>query len=241
MKALRCHYCDQVIGRSAYYCSPECRQKFKAERVKSPVILTAATTRIWQTAAEFPNYEVSNDGRVRRRINGSNSFAGKPIKITLTPNGYPICRLSGDGHRTSVTVHKLVGTTFLPPAPDGKPHILHRDDNKLNACADNLKWGNPKDNAADALKNGKYALDENHPSAKKPWTRPRGSGHPRARLTEDQARCIFSDDRPLRTIAADYGVDQSVVGRIKKGVIWKQVTQLAYQKMLEDGAVEDSL
>jgi hypothetical protein len=44
-----------------------------------------------------------------------------------------------------------------------------------------------------------------------------------SKLTESQVRSIRADTRSQRAIAADYGVRQNLVSRIKTGKIWKHV------------------
>lgn len=40
------------------------------------------------------------------------------------------------------------------PNPEGKPNVLHWDDNPQNNHSDNLRWGTQKENAADIIRNG---------------------------------------------------------------------------------------
>lgn len=48
----------------------------------------------------------------------------------------------------------------------------HRDDNKDNNCLTNIYWGTPKENTADAIRNGNHVFNlfglkgEKHPCAK---------------------------------------------------------------------------
>jgi hypothetical protein len=48
----------------------------------------------------------------------------------------------------------------------------------------------------------------------------RGRGRPRAKLTPAQVEAIRADRRPQRQIAAEYGVQQPAISRIKAGVRW---------------------
>ena len=46
-----------------------------------------AKRRIWRVLKEFPDYEISNDGRLRRLTAGSNTVVGALIRITINSHG----------------------------------------------------------------------------------------------------------------------------------------------------------
>lgn len=52
----------------------------------------------------------------------------------------------------------------------------------------------------------------------------RGEQHHKAVLTAAKVEAIYLDPRKQRVIAADHGVSESTVGRIKQGKIWKETT-----------------
>jgi hypothetical protein len=70
------------------------------------------TSERWKPCADFPNYEVSSLGRVRRRT----AVRGRP-PIILRPwdhrAGYPIVGLRRDGRTFRRLVHRLVGFAFF--------------------------------------------------------------------------------------------------------------------------------
>lgn len=233
------------------FCSIECfaivRQKDKKPKVRKinpePPLLEAEV-REWRMLREFPDYEISNDGRLRRATAGSNSKAGAHIRVSMGSSrpSYPTCGLTyrGTGKRVSRNAHRLVAAEFLAAPAEGQTKVLHDDDNRLNCCATNLKWGNDKDNKADAKRNNRYPVGADHPSAKKPWTRPRGEAQSRAKLTEADVRAILLDARTHREIAAIFGVDEALIGRIRQGKVWKHITNPEYNRMLEDGRARDA-
>jgi HNH endonuclease len=192
--------------------------------------------REWRILHEFPDYEVSNDGRVRRLTLGSNMKAGTLLRVGMSPKGYPKYGLtSPSGERVTRNAHTLVAAEFLPPAPAPRMLVLHEDDNRLNCRDTNLKWGTHKNNTADAIRNNRLALGESHPCTVKPWTRPRGSAHSSAKLTENSVRAILADSRCAPEIAREMGVDSALIYRIKAGKIWKHITNPQYNAMLEAG------
>lgn len=83
----------------------------------------------------YPNYEVSNQGRIR------NTKSGRLVKAH--PNGHGIYHvgLYSHGTRTNYSVGKLVGLMFLPiPENENFDTITHRDGRNHNNYYWNLEW-----------------------------------------------------------------------------------------------------
>lgn len=107
------------------------------------------------------SYEVSNHGRVRsvRRNTYRRDGAVCPVggKV-LSPTGKkrPQVKLYS-GHREYIfrQIHILVLEAFVGPRPLGM-FGLHADDNPHNNHLNNLRWGTPSENTADAIRNGKH-------------------------------------------------------------------------------------
>ena len=91
----------------------------------------------WRPVAGYEeSYEVSNLGRIRRV---------RPINPTKKVKGYMRVNLvSEDGSQKSFALHRLVADAFVPN-PDGKPVVIHKDDDASNNRADNLEWAEEKD------------------------------------------------------------------------------------------------
>lgn len=100
--------------------------------------------------------------------------------------------------------HTLVLTAFVGPRPKGM-ECCHNDGNHWNNCIENLRWGTPKSNQADRVKHG---------------TSNRGERCAASKLTEEQVRAIRADTRPQKLIAAEYGVRDSQISRIKTRARW---------------------
>lgn len=107
---------------------------------------------MWSKIKEFPNYSVSDDGRVR------NDQREKQKSLKKTPSGYLAVDLYRNGKRTTAKVHRLVGEAYIPN-PMGLPQINHMDGNKFNNSSENLEWVSAKDNMAHAVRTGLW-----HPS-----------------------------------------------------------------------------
>ena len=93
----------------------------------------------WKVIEEFPDYEVSDKGRIRRLTPAKHTYKGKIKKTYISNVGYELVFFSKKDKIYSRTVHRLVAIAFLPK-PDGCDEINHKDENKLNNTVENLEW-----------------------------------------------------------------------------------------------------
>ena len=153
----------------------------------------------WVPVAGFEDYyEVSDLGRIR-------SFHHSGVH-----------RLRGsNGNKRTVQLHRLIAEHFVPN-PNNLPMACHRDDNNRHNSAKNLKWGTPKSNGHDALKNQRF-----HPR--------RGIDHKRAKLTEKIVQQIHQLYKPFsRTIgigalAKRFGVERQAIANVIHNRSWHHV------------------
>ncbi len=92
-------------------------------------------TEEWRMISDFPNYEVSNLGKIRN-IHTMRVLTPGIHKI----KGYYICNLTFQQSkiRKTVALHILIAHTFISN-PNKKKYVLHKE-SKLNNCVDNLFW-----------------------------------------------------------------------------------------------------
>jgi hypothetical protein len=155
----------------------------------------------WLDVVGFEDiYEVSDHGRVRSKI------TQKFKKITFAKDdGRPYLNIWKFGQQKIVRPHRLVLEAFVGKCPDGM-ECCHNDGNHQNNHISNLRWDTPKNNSVDKIRHG---------------TTNRGERCGTAKLTLKQVNAIRKDDRLQRIIAEEYGVRQSVISRIKNGVLWQ--------------------
>lgn len=122
---------------------------------------------VWRPISEYPNYEVSNFGRVRsiNHIDKLNRVReGKILKPCFDSNGnYLHVNLRKDGKQKSTNVHRLVAITFIPN-PNNYTDINHIDRDKTNNCVSNLEWCTRKYN--NEYSNTGFKGGEENPSSK---------------------------------------------------------------------------
>lgn len=88
---------------------------------------------IWKTIDEYPNYQVSNLGRVKNIK--KQSF----LKPYPTRSGYLLVSLYSNKQRKCITIHRLVAEHFIPN-PENKPCIDHINTDRTDNRIENLKW-----------------------------------------------------------------------------------------------------
>lgn len=102
---------------------------------------------IWKTLKDYPNYQVSNFGRVKSLINSL------MLRTDKSKSGYLSVRVYKNTKHKVYRVSRLVGFVFIPN-PENKPFINHKDGNKLNNHVINLEWCTQSENIKHAYRTG---------------------------------------------------------------------------------------
>jgi hypothetical protein len=102
----------------------------------------------WRTVQEFPDYEVSDFGRIR------NKHTGVVLK-PLIDKGYQRVNVYRSGKLYRKSIHRLVLFAFIPnDDPEKKVQVNHIDGNKTNNNLHNLEWCTRSENITHAIKTG---------------------------------------------------------------------------------------
>lgn len=94
---------------------------------------------IWKTIPEFPNYQVSNMGRVKS-LGNDKKRNEKILKPGKNKSGYLKVNLCKEGKMKTMKIHRLVGQAFVQNDSLFNTEINHIDEDKTNNCAWNLQW-----------------------------------------------------------------------------------------------------
>lgn len=169
---------------------------------------------IWKAIIGFPNYEVSNIGRVRSSKSGKLrvlKLSKKQDKDRPCPVYMVASLISPTGDRKKKRVHRLVLEAFVGPAPFDKPHGCHIDGNSTNNWLPNLKWSSAVSNEADKELHG---------------TKLFGTAVHNAKLNPAKVRRIRkarSAGASVRQLAYALGVNVVTIRDVINGKTWKHV------------------
>jgi len=124
---------------------------------------------IWKVVAKFPEYQISNKGRVKYPIRKGK----KPYKKRITfggssSDGYKTFQFRNEHNNIKAGIHRIVAQEFITN-PNKFKIVNHKDGNKQNNCVENLEWCTRSQNTQHAYNNslisGKrkiYQLDVNN-------------------------------------------------------------------------------
>lgn len=162
---------------------------------------------IWKEINDFPNYKVSNTGKI------SSNRSGKTIilKGGIDRGGYQIVVLSNDTGKHTKKVHRLVAICYLNN-PENLPEVNHKDGVKTNNSVDNLEWCTSSYNKKHAYLNGLVSnvgiLNNN------------------SKLTENnvlEIRELLKNKISQSKISILFGVSRGTIGDIHLRRIWKHI------------------
>lgn len=88
---------------------------------------------IWKELIGYPNYEISNMGRIKNKHGRFLSLNSK------NKQGYIFVHLSNENVKYFKSLHRLVALTFTPNI-DNKSDVNHKNRIKTDCRASNLEW-----------------------------------------------------------------------------------------------------
>ena len=177
-----------------------------AERLDDLLAAGVTVEEAWKVHPAYRDYEVSDQGRVRRLTTRTNTVAGRVLRPHVN-RGYRVTRIGGK----EVRIHVMVLETFVGPRPDGH-WACHADDDKENNGLANLRWAPYAANYQDWAGNG-GGRD--------------GTKCYAAKLTEDSVveirQAYAAGGTSYAKLAALHGVDKSAIALAVKRHTWKHV------------------
>lgn len=164
----------------------------------------------WVSCPDWPDYEVSSEGAVRRVVTRHSAHPGvrKPY---VTSTGYQYIVMRSLRSKMAVGVHRLVATGFLGPAPFPDAQVAHLDGNRLNNRLENLRWVTRSENERHKVGHGKSN---------------RGERQGRSVLSQEKVRCIrvaLGRGARQRDLAVAFGVSRTTISSISIGKSWAHV------------------
>jgi hypothetical protein len=161
------------------------------------------TNERWVPVAGWPEYEISDMGRLRR--------GDRILSPGSTPKGYlRACLCVRPRKQWTPFIHKLVAEAFLGPRPAGVG-INHKNAIKTDNRADNLEWATIRENIT-------------HAQARR--LNPIGERHGNAVLTANQVveiRRRRSAGEKGRDLAREFGVTPTLICLIHRRKAWTHV------------------
>ena len=107
---------------------------------------------IWKDIQGYEGrYQISNYGRVKCFYRNKN---GDELKVKTSRTGYKVAKLTKNGKRKWMSVHRLVAMAFIPPYSGEQ--VNHIDADKTNNHVENLEWCTAKENTLHAIKLGLF-------------------------------------------------------------------------------------
>lgn len=170
-------------------------------------------TERWAPIGGWPDYEVSDRGRVRRAAAGPGAVVGRVLQQAVINRGYAIVTLCRGGERKTRYVHRLVAAVFLPaPAPE-QTQVAHNDGDSLRNVWTNLRWATAQENSDDCAAHGTRA-------------RPKGVANAHAKLTDEDVCAIRARSRrePQARLAEQFGVSSATVSLVVNRKAWRHVS-----------------
>lgn len=169
----------------------------------------------WLPVPGYPGYEVSEMGTVRTYLplNGRGGLKASPRPVRQDKakgKTYWRVNLLRDGKAEQRSVHQLVAEAFHGPRPKGM-QVRHLNGNSQDNRECNVKWGTSLENAQDRVDHG---------------TQVTGEAVAHSVLTQTQVDAIRAHlpnwvRGDGRKFAIRFGVGDSAISAIKRGLTWQ--------------------
>ena len=153
----------------------------------------------WRAVPKFSDYEVSDEGQIRRRVAVRGARAGRVLRSVPYENGYLRIGLYRDRKQITVAVSRVVCEAFHGPPPTSNHEAAHCDGDRHHNTATNVAWKTPEQNQEDRTRHGRDCFGEKNGNAT---------------LTENDVVVILGLPGSRSAIARRFGVSPTTISRI---------------------------
>jgi hypothetical protein len=142
------------LYRARYYEKEKQQLAVRRSLVNKEVIIKDLNNcEVWKEIKGYEGlYSISNFSRVKCHQK-KQRWKERILKSKITKRGYAGCCLFKEKTVKHFRVHRIVAEAFVEN-PENKPHVNHKDSNRLNNVVENLEWVTPKENMAHAREQG---------------------------------------------------------------------------------------
>jgi hypothetical protein len=165
------------------------------------------TSTNWKILEEFPNYIITEDGRIWSLARGR--FMQPYTDPKTGYRGTHV--LNATGKSLPRRIHTLVATAFLGPRPKDK-NVNHIDGIKTNNNISNLEYVTQKENSIHAVEKGLIKTLDEHPQATK-----------KNEYVVDAVFTYLMTNDSKKTITEKYGLSFQYLNRVLDGKLRKEI------------------
>ncbi len=178
----------------------------------------------WRDIPGFPGYKINDHAEVwscwarvhvkgRRGLLSQLTEVWRPLKPYRNKSGRISVALTAGGKVRTILVYKLVMSAFMGPCPAGMV-ICHWNGNLGDNRLCNLRYDTHVANEEDKKRHGRRVCGTRVNTAKLD-----------AEKVNRIRKLLKTTNLSLKAIAQQYGVDATIVGRIRDKKIWKDVVE----------------
>lgn len=183
----------------------------------------------------FTGYEADAQGNIWSISHNWRGYGKRKLTPIIDEHGYYRVRITIDGTRYKRSVHRLVCLAFHGKSTEDKNIVRHLNGIKSDNRPKNLCWGTHQENEQDSVRLHEKAAGRNNGAVKYPERvsegvrrafkeNPnailKGEKHPRAKVTNEQARGMqvrFNNGETAMVIAKEMGLNYQTAYAICRG------------------------